>query len=116
MTWGPMGRGGDCPSCKKLKADNKKLRAQLAACAAGPWQTDVELRKAGEARELGLYAAGCEYYEDLAAANATLDALREAVPEDDEIYGWSERAYLKLLLEIQRQLYPQPKETTHDDE
>lgn len=51
---------------------------------------------------------------DLAAANATLDVLREAVPEGDEIYGWNERAYLKLLLEIQRRLHPQPKETIRD--
>ena len=49
----------------------------------------------------------------LAAANATLDALREAVPE-----GIDSREFDKehLRSRVWHILYPQPKETTDDDE
>lgn len=56
-----------------------------------------------------------KYRADLAATNATLDALRETVQSDEWIYakhtdidGQMER--------IEDILYPQPKETTDDDE
>ena len=61
MTWGPMGRGGECSSCMRLTAERDRLRKDL---------NDI----------------GEDYHRlatDLAAANETLDRLREVVPE-----GW----------------------------
>lgn len=51
---------------------------------------------------------------NLAAANAALDALREAVPID--VTGWTTDEVVAAFFKTQHKLYPQPPETTDDEQ
>ena len=87
MTWGPMGRGGECPECKALTAERDRLAAE-----------NTELRA-------DLVVVGGAFSH----ANATLDRLREAVPDGDWIYACSEIRLLRVIVAVRKLLYP--KET-----
>ena len=52
---------------------------------------------------------------ELAAANATLDALRERLPEyDTGPEDWEFGDLMRCVADFHNILYPQPKETTDD--
>ena len=88
MTWGPMGHGGECPECKDLLTERDRLAAENA---------ELEYWKRGNIR--------CA--SQLATANATLDRLREAVPED--VTGCTRDEVIAAFFKAQHILYP--KET-----
>lgn len=89
MTWGPMGRGGECPECKDLLAERDRLAAENA---------ELKYWKQGNIR--------CA--SQLAAANATLDRLREIIPEH-LTPGRAHRLYVNDVIRAKILLYP--KET-----
>lgn len=84
MTWGPMGRGGECPECKDLLAERDRLAAENAelqrACNAlsDELSTLHQLELEAKCHD-DLEKSHAIMVQVVAERDATLDRLRELV-------------------------------------
>lgn len=104
----------------RLAAENAELRKAVAeteqACSelsdelSQMHQLELEAKCHGDLEESHkiMVDVVAERDAELATANATLDALREAVPED--VTGWTTEEVVAAFFKAQHRIYPQPAE------
>lgn len=93
MTWGPMGRGGECPSCKNIQADRDRLVAENA-----------ELRNGILPSEVHAHSHYQHVKRQRDAANATIDALREAIRRQHaELFYVTAAQYLRVGFDAKKE-------------
>ena len=123
-----MNRNGEAhATCLNILHDNKDSApriaelctfARLLGSEVDALRTERDRLAAENAEWKAAHAQLVIDYEqvlsDLESSDATLDALRKAVPED--VTGWTIDEVMAAFFKAQHKLYPQPKETGDDEQ
>lgn len=115
-----MREDGNCIDCGPVTKKKLKRRVEeLIEAHDRITAENAELRKCAKGLKRRHNTIAIAYWEtcaELTAANATLDALRERLPEyDTGPEDWEFGDLMRCVADFHNILYPQPKETTDDE-